>query len=80
MKINLIAYGIAKDIFQARQLEITMKAGDSITTLKQHLFHLYPDLSGLKSISFAVGNDYQDDGYILRENDEVIVIPPVSGG
>ena len=80
MKINLIAFGIAKDILKAKQLEFKVKPGDTISGLKQKLFESYPDFSKLKSLSFAVGENYQEDSYLLSENDEVVIIPPVSGG
>ena len=44
------------------------------------LVHQFPELASLRSLSFAVGEDYQEDNYVLREGDEVVVIPPVSGG
>jgi molybdopterin converting factor small subunit len=31
-------------------------------------------------LAFAVGEEYQTDSYALTENDEVVIIPPVSGG
>lgn len=80
MKIRLTAFGIAKDILQSRNVEIELGEGDNIRTLKQILFKKYPDFSSLKSISFAVGENYQDDSYTLHENDEVVIIPPVAGG
>ena len=40
----------------------------------------YPEFEKLKSLKFAVNEDYQEDGYRLKENDEVVIIPPVSGG
>lgn len=80
MKIQLVAFGIAKDILQTRNLEIELSEGGTIRTLKHELFRKYPDFSGLKSLSFAVGENYQDDAYTLHENDEVVIIPPVSGG
>ncbi len=80
MKIKLIAYGIAKDILQSKQLEYELKLGDTISALKQNLFQQYPEFSKLKSLAFAVGEDYQEDSYRLKENDEVVIIPPVSGG
>lgn len=80
MKINLIAYGIAKDIVSAKQLEFEFQTGDTIGSLKQRLFQRYPDLSKLKSLSFAIGENYQEDSFLLHENDEVVIIPPVSGG
>jgi molybdopterin converting factor small subunit len=80
MKIKVIAFGIAKDILQSKQLEFEMNSGDTIATLRQKLIVQYPQFAKLKSLSFAVGIDYQDDSFGLHENDEVVIIPPVSGG
>ncbi len=80
MKIKLIAYGIAKDILRSKELELDLQTGDSILSLKQNLFDKYPDFVKLKSLAFAVDEDYQEDSYSLKENDEVVIIPPVSGG
>jgi molybdopterin converting factor small subunit len=80
MKIKLVAFGIAKDILQSKHMEVDLSPGDSISTLRQTLVHRYPEFAKLKSLSFAVGVNYQDDAYGLHENDEVAIIPPVSGG
>jgi molybdopterin converting factor small subunit len=80
MKINVVAFGIAKDILNAKQIEIQLDSGGTISSLRQILLQRHPEFSKLKSLSFAVGVNYQDDGYRLNENDEVVIIPPVSGG
>ena len=61
MKIKLIAFGIAKDIIRSKQMEFELKPGDTISMLKQNLFHRYPEFAKLKSLAFAVGENYQDD-------------------
>ncbi len=80
MKVTLIAYGIAKDILKAKQLEFELAEGNSIASLKHQLLSAYPEFSKLRSLAFAVGEDYQEDAFILKEKDEVVIIPPVSGG
>jgi molybdopterin converting factor small subunit len=80
MKINLTAFGIAKDILQAKQLEFELADGDTIYSLKEKLFQRYPDFLNLKSLSFAVGDNYEEDSCLLHDQDEVVIIPPVSGG
>ena len=80
MKIKVIAFGIARDILQARELEFELNPGDTISSLRKILLQRHPEFAKLKSLSFAVGVNYQDDAYGLNENDEVIIIPPVSGG
>ena len=80
MKVNLLAFGIAKDILHTKNLEFELNEGDSIAILKEKLFHSYPDFEKLKSLAFAVGEDYQIETYQLKSGDEVAIIPPVSGG
>lgn len=80
MKINLLAFGIAKDILGSKRLEIELNESDTIAVLREKLFHLYPDFEKLKSLAFAVGEDYREETYQLNPGDEVAIIPPVSGG
>ena len=80
MKVKLLAFGIAKDILLSRKLEFELKEGDSIAALKQKLYVQYPDLEKLKNLSFAVGEEYREESYPLKNDDEVAIIPPVSGG
>ena len=40
----------------------------------------FPDFEKLRSLVIAVNEEYQEDGFILSEKDEIVIIPPVSGG
>jgi molybdopterin converting factor subunit 1 len=80
MKVNLLAFGIAREILKTKTLEFDVQSGDTIATLKQNLLVQYPSLGKLKSLSFAVGENYQPDSFVLSDKDEVAIIPPVSGG
>ena len=80
MKIHLQAFGIAKDILLARKMEFELNERDSVATLKEKLLLRYPEFEKLKSLSFAVGDEYREESYTLKEGDEVAIIPPVSGG
>jgi molybdopterin converting factor small subunit len=80
MKLKLIAYGIAKDIVNGREVAIDIPDGSTIADLKSILLQRYPPFSKLKSLSFAVGDEYREDLYLLSTDKEVVIIPPVSGG
>lgn len=80
MKVKLKAFGIAKDILKRSNLEIEMEDNALISDVKSKLIKQYPDFSKLKSLRFAVNEDYQSDSFTLKNNDEVVIIPPVSGG
>lgn len=80
MKIQLTAYGIAKDILNGRQMEFDLPEGSSLSAMKEMLISEFPDFEKLASLRFAVGEEYEFDNYILKEGEEVVIIPPVSGG
>jgi molybdopterin synthase sulfur carrier subunit len=80
MKIKLVAFGISKDILGTSESEFVFHNGSDIKALKNALINEYPEFDKLKSISFAVDEEYQSDEYVLSENQEIVIIPPVSGG
>ena len=80
MKITLTAFGIAKDILQTNSFQLELQEVDNIGALKAYLCEQYPAFTKLRRISFAINEEYQKDDFSLTENDEVIIIPPVSGG
>ncbi|MEN0048189.1 MAG: MoaD/ThiS family protein [Bacteroidota bacterium] len=80
MKINLLAFGIAKDILNEKQAVIEVNDMTTVGQLKEKLLIQYPDFQNLKSISLAVGMEYRSDDFVLNPSDEVVIIPPVSGG
>lgn len=79
MNIKLVAYGIARDILADKHVEFDF-AGDKISELKSALFSRYPKLDELKSIRFAINDEYVEDDQQISQDQEVILIPPVSGG
>jgi len=80
MKINVLAFGIAKDIFGAPNISLELSNDASVSNLKYALEKEYPRLKQLASYMIAVNNEYAlpEDG--VRANDEIAIIPPVSGG
>ncbi len=80
MKVKLLAFGIAREILHARKLQWDIREGDTIAKLKEYLFHQYPEFQKLRSLAFAVGDEYREENYLLKHDDEVAIVPPVSGG
>ena len=80
MKIKLLAFGIAKDILSGQNLEIEIQDGTSANQLKAYLFEKYPAFQKLQSLMIAVNEEYVEEEVILEANDEIALIPPVSGG
>jgi molybdopterin synthase sulfur carrier subunit len=80
MKITVLSFGIAKDIVGSRFLEWEIGGGTTVKDLRQMLLEQFPKLIELTSLSLAVNNEYAREDLSLNENDEVAIIPPVSGG
>jgi len=80
MEINMLAFGIAKDIVGGSQLQLLVKNDMTVAELKQLLAKQYPPFSDLASLMIAVNNEYAQDNTVLKSTDEVALIPPVSGG
>ena len=80
MNITVLAFGIAKDILDTNTLTLQLESGANVGILKDYLFKHYPAFKSLKSLSIAVNEEYRRDDYSISEKDEIVIIPPVSGG
>ncbi len=80
MEIDILAFGAAKEILGGASA--TLRAGEAVTaeTIRVMLVQQYPRLELLKSFMIAVNGEYADAGTIIKQGDEVAIIPPVSGG
>jgi molybdopterin converting factor subunit 1 len=79
MKYTVKAFGIAKDIVGGKEI-VVEEPEQTVAALRTRLVTSYPQLAGLKSLMIAVNNSYAEDADVIRENDEIALIPPVSGG
>lgn len=80
MKIKLRAFGIAKDIIGGPTSQLEMADRITIKKVKERLTKQYPEFASLVKFSIAVNESYQDDDFVVNEGDELVIIPPVSGG
>ena len=80
MQIKVVAYGIAKEILQSHEMNLEIGDTQTLQEVRSLLATQYPELNRLASLRFAVNESYQDDEFQLSANDEVVIIPPVSGG
>jgi molybdopterin converting factor subunit 1 len=80
MKIKVLAFGIAKDIFGGPSASLELPNDSTVSNLQYTLEQYYPRLKQLRSYMLAVNNEYALPGDSIHERDEIAVIPPVSGG
>jgi molybdopterin synthase sulfur carrier subunit len=80
MTISILAFGIAKEIVGGAATTLQVDEGTTVELLKKKLVQQYPGLQRLSSFMLAVNGEYADDKAIIAANDEIAIIPPVSGG
>ena len=80
MKLKVKAFGIARDIIGEHEMSFELRQGNTIYDLKDAITHAYPQFEKLRSFAIAVNQEYQQDSFVIANNDEVVIIPPVSGG
>ena len=81
MDVSVAFYSYFKDLTGCSRTTETLPDKASIGDLLHRLAIRFPKLDAMqKSSLVAVGVDYQDRGYELKQGDEVSLFPPVQGG
>lgn len=80
MQLTIFGFGIAKDIIGGHTIDMELPDAISVAQLKTVLFEKYPEFKKLRSLAIAVNSEYAQDELLLEGKDDVVLIPPVSGG
>lgn len=80
MTINILTFGIARDIVGSSQFSLLLHEGATVADLKQLILEQYPRFINLASLMIAVNTEYGSEQTVLHETDEIALIPPVAGG
>ena len=79
--VSVSFYSYFKELTGCSQITETLPPKGTISDLLKALSARFPKLEAMqKSTLVAVGVDYQDRSYVLRDGDEVSLFPPVQGG
>ncbi|KOY52041.1 MoaD/ThiS family protein [Polaribacter dokdonensis] len=80
MKITVLFFGISSDLVGENQLEVTLEKAISVADFKDYLQEKYSSLDKIKTYAIALNESYATNDLVIKDNDVVAVIPPVSGG
>lgn len=83
--MKILLFGITKHIVGDTSLSISSSIREShgisdVSSLTKYLCDRYPGLDELSSLAVAVNNSYAFGDTPVGEQDEIALIPPVSGG
>jgi molybdopterin synthase catalytic subunit/molybdopterin converting factor small subunit len=79
MRVRVIPFGILKDWLGAAPAMVELRDGASVSDLLDRL-HADSPAAVLRGIAVSVNLEYAAAAQVLREGDEVGLLPPVSGG
>lgn len=81
MRVRVLFFGILKDMMATSADSVELPEGASIQELLSHYESKNPRLKeSLPSLAFAVNQHYAGPNTKLKLDDEVALLPPVSGG
>jgi len=81
MRVTVLFFGVLKEMLASESQRIDLPPGATVGTVLDHFGELLPQQAKLWSaLAIAVNRDYAGRGVLLKEGDEVALLPPVSGG
>ena len=80
MTVHILLFGITKDLVGKQKLLIELPIATTVFYFKRLLREDYPELIELDSMAIAINSEYASDEVVIHANDEIAIIPPVSGG
>ena len=81
IQVTVHLYSFFKDLAGCSSFVQPTAAGNTLSALLKSIAARFPKLEPLQnSMLAAVGIEYQDRHYVLRDGDQVSLFPPVQGG
>lgn len=78
--MKILLFGIARDIVGSDSFQLADSAIARVSDIKDALERIYPKFRHLSSYMVAINNEYAQDDQPVQQQDEIAIIPPVSGG
>ena len=81
MRVTVLFFGVLKEMLSSASQTLDLPAGSTVDAILEHYRELLPQQPKLWStLAIAVNQSYAVKGCLLRDGDEVALLPPVSGG
>jgi len=81
VKVKILYFASARELAERSSEPLTLPDGSSLKTLVDQVLRLHPGLIPLRRTTrFTVNRELAQDAEVVRDGDEVGVLPPVAGG
>jgi sulfur-carrier protein len=79
--ITVKLFAAYQEVFGVPELQLDLPEGSTVATVCDRIFSDHPELVPLRDVTrFGVNLYFVEADTILQPGDEVVLIPPVSGG
>ena len=80
MRVRVCLFALLREILGTNRMDVEMPEGSTVQDVFDHIFSdtTLPTLRA--PMLYAVNETYQAGDFVLKSGDEVVFIPPVSGG
>jgi molybdopterin converting factor small subunit len=81
MRVQVLFFGMLKDVVGRASESLELSEPATVADVLEHYRQRVPALGRLlASVALSVNQHYAGPGTVLGANDEVALLPPVSGG
>ena len=80
MRVRVRLFAALRERLGQAELDWEAMPGQTVADVWSALCEAFPVLKEAGRVAFAVNREYVDTFYCLADNDEIAIIPPVSGG
>lgn len=79
--ITVKLFAAYQEVIGSSEIELNFPVGSTVKQVGEYFWTQYPELASLRAVTnFGVNLDFVPADTPLRQGDEVVLIPPVSGG
>jgi len=80
MHIKILFFGIVRDVTSRNTLDMEIDSNINLEQFVVLLREKYTGFPKIDNFTIAVNEEYVEKEFVLKANDVVAIIPPVSGG
>lgn len=81
IRVKVKLFAIYQEVFSTSELELALASGTTAGEVLASLIEQQPQLSKWQEVTrFGVNLQFVSPTTVLEDNDELVLIPPVSGG
>jgi molybdopterin synthase sulfur carrier subunit len=79
--VTVKLFAAYQDAYGVPELSLEIPTGQTVAQICDRLISDHPELSGFKEITrFGVNLQFVEPDTVVQNGDEIVLIPPVSGG